>query len=52
MFKRIIKNFKTSILGSIAGVPQIISGLSTKNYVEVFTGIATLLMGLAAKDAE
>jgi hypothetical protein len=49
--KRILKNIKTSIAGSIAGLPMIINGFATNNWVEIISGIGILITGLLAKDA-
>ena len=48
----IFKSWFTSLFGTVAGIPQIIEGLSSKpiNWSLVITGIATLLLGLTAKD--
>jgi hypothetical protein len=50
--KHIIKNIKTSIFGSIAGLPIIIEGIQSKNIIHIISGLGTLLVGLLAKDAE
>lgn len=49
--KRIIQNFKTSIAGSIAGLPVIIEGINQKNIIQIISGIGMLIVGLLAKDA-
>lgn len=49
--KTILKNIKTSIAGSIAGLPLILDGLATKNWVQIISGIGILITGLLAKDA-
>lgn len=53
MFNAIFKNWLTSILGSIAGAPQIVMGFMTKpiNWPLILTGVSTFFLGLAAKDA-
>lgn len=53
MFKSILKNWFTSLFGTIAGVPQIVEGLTStpKNWTLVITGLSTLILGLVAKDA-
>lgn len=47
-----IKNWLTSLFGTVAGVPQIIEGFFSKpiNWTLVITGVATLFLGLTAKD--
>ena len=52
MFKSIFTSWWTTAAGTIAGLPQIIEGLSSKpvNWSLVITGVATFLFGLAAKD--
>lgn len=51
MLKTIWTNLKTTIFGAVAGVPQIVQGVESKNYALLITGIATLLLGLVAKDS-
>jgi branched-subunit amino acid transport protein len=48
--KNIWQNIKTTLFGTIAGVPTIIEGAQTKNLAHIIVGIATLLLGLFAKD--
>lgn len=48
--KKIIKNFKTSIFGAVAGLPMIVEGIGTKDISKVAIGVGTLLIGLFAKD--
>ena len=50
--KRILKNLKTSIFGSVAGLPLIVEGIQSQNIVHIISGLGTLLVGLLAKDAE
>ena len=50
--KTIIKNIKTSIAGSIAGLPMIIEGFASNNWVQIISGIGILITGLLAKDAK
>lgn len=47
---KLFKDIKTTLCGSIAGLPQIIQGFQTHNYMLVVTGISTLLLGVFAKD--
>lgn len=47
-----ITNWKTSAAGAIGGIPQIVEGISTKNWTILASGICTLLMGLCAKDSQ
>ena len=49
--KTILKNIKTSIAGSIAGLPVIIEGINQKNIIQIISGIGILIVGLLAKDA-
>ncbi len=53
MWNSILKNWLTSLFGTVAGVPQIVEGLTSvpKNWTLVITGLATLILGLAAKQA-
>ena len=48
--KNIIKNIKTSLFGSVAGLPLVVDGIAKKDYSLVVSGIATLVLGLMAKD--
>jgi hypothetical protein len=48
--KNIFKNIKTTLFGTIAGLPTIIEGVQTHNIGHILAGIATLLLGLFAKD--
>lgn len=48
--KHIFKNIKTSFFGSIAGLPMVIDGLAKKDIAMVVSGVATLVLGLMAKD--
>lgn len=45
-----LTNWKTSAVGVIGAIPQIVEGIQTKNWAQVATGICTLLLGLFAKD--
>jgi len=53
MWQSIIKNWITSVFGTVAGVPQVIEGLTSvpRNWMLVISGVATLALGLAAKQA-
>jgi len=48
--KKVLGNIKTTLFGAFAGLPQIVMGIKTGDFVLVFTGASTLLMGLFAKD--
>lgn len=50
MIANILKNWKTSLLGSIGGITLLLKGLATSDTTLVITGISTMLMGLLAKD--
>lgn len=52
MFKKLLKNLKTTLLGSFTGLPIIIEGASRKDAVTVITGLGLFLTGLFAKDAD
>ena len=45
-------NLKTSVFGAIAGLPQIVDGIATKDISKIITGAATLAIGLFAKDSD
>jgi hypothetical protein len=49
--KTILKNIKTSLAGSIAGLPMILEGFASNNWVQIISGIGILITGLLAKDA-
>lgn len=48
--KIILKNLKTSIAGSIAGLPMFLNGVSQKDPVQIISGLGILITGLLAKD--
>lgn len=50
--RTILKNIKTSLAGSIAGLPMILEGLASKNWIQIISGIGILITGLLAKDAD
>lgn len=50
--KRILKNIKTSFVGSIAGLGLIFDAIATKDWAMAVSGVATMLLGLFAKDSD
>ncbi|TWW08387.1 hypothetical protein E3A20_24850 [Planctomyces bekefii] len=48
--KNIWKNLKTTLFGTIAGVPTIIEGAQSHNLGHILAGLGALLLGLFAKD--
>jgi|APCry1669189034_1035192.scaffolds.fasta_scaffold00980_17 hypothetical protein len=48
--KSIFKNIKTTLFGTIAGLPTILEGAQTHNIGHILAGIGALLLGLFAKD--
>jgi len=54
--KKILKNalgdLLTSALGAMAGLPQIVEGITTKNNVKLIEGVALLLLGLVSNSNE
>lgn len=46
-----MKNWRTTVTGIAAAAPQIAEGVATKNWSLLVSGIATLLMGIFAKDS-
>ena len=48
--RHILKNIKTSFFGSIAGLPLVVDGIANKDVAMVISGVATLILGLMAKD--
>lgn len=51
MWKTIWQNFKTTVLGGVAGGTLITKGIAEKDNGSLITGIAVFLLGLFAKDA-
>ena len=51
MFKILWQNIKTTLVGAFAGSPLIQQGVEQHNYAILISGIATLILGLVAKDA-
>ena len=51
MFKHILKNIWTSIVGCIAGLPTIMIGIQTHDTKTIILGAGVLVTGLIAKDA-
>jgi hypothetical protein len=50
--KHILKNIKTTICGAFAGLPIIVEGIASRNYIQVVTGLSIFLTGLFAADAK
>lgn len=50
-FNQALKSVWTTLLGTIAGLPTLVAGINTHNTTAVIVGAATILTGLAAKDA-
>jgi len=50
-FQQALKSVWTSLLGTIAGLPTLVAGIHTHNTTAMIVGAATILTGLAAKDA-
>ena len=50
--KKIFQNFKTSLFGSVAGLPLVAEGFQEKNYIKVLAGVGMVLVGLFAKDSD
>lgn len=48
--KNVLKNLKTTLFGSIAGLSILGDGIAQKDWAMIIGGIATLLTGLFAKD--
>ena len=48
--KNIFRNLKTTLFGSVAGIPTIIEGVEQKNILHILAGLGALLLGLFAKD--
>lgn len=52
MFESIFGSWKTSAVGAVAGVPQIVEGALTGNYLMLATGVFTVIFGLVVKDGD
>lgn len=52
MIKKILRNLKTTLLGSFTGLPVLLDGVARKDSVTVITGLGLFLTGLFAKDAD
>lgn len=50
--KRILKNIKTSLFGSIAGGSLILDGIQQNNWITIIAGLAAAITGLLAKDSD
>ena len=50
--RRILINLKTSLFGAVAGLPQVVDGIATKDASKIVIGLATLCIGLFAKDSD
>ena len=48
--KAFFQNIKTTLFGVVAGLPQIVEGVVTKDWSKIAIGVGTLLIGLFAKD--
>lgn len=48
--KKLFYNFKTTIFGSVAGLPIIVEGIQTHDVIKIISGVAVLFLGLVAKD--
>jgi hypothetical protein len=48
--KSILKNIKTTLMGSIAGLPIMYDGFISHNILHIIAGFGTFLVGLFAKD--
>ena len=46
-----MKNWKTSVLGAVGGLPMIIQGVINQDWAMVITGVASVLLGFFAKDS-
>ena len=49
--KHLFSNIKTTLFGTVAGLPIIIDGIAQKNIGTILSGIGALLVGLFAKDS-
>ena len=50
IMKHILKNIKTSFVGSIAGLGFMIDAIQKNDWVMAVSGLATMVLGLLAKD--
>lgn len=51
IIKGFLLNWFTTLAGGLAGVPEIIEGVTAHDYMKIMKGVALLLLGLVAKDA-
>lgn len=50
--RNILKNIKTSFMGSIAGLGLMVDAIQNKDWAMAISGIATMILGLLAKDSD
>lgn len=50
MFESIFGSWKTSAIGTVAGLPQIIEGALTGNYLMIIGGVCLMGLGFFAQD--
>lgn len=48
--RNIFRNIKTTLFGTIAGLPTIVEGVQTHSISHILAGLGALLLGLFAKD--
>lgn len=50
--RNILKNIKTSFMGSIAGLSLLTNAIQNKDWAMAVSGLATMILGLLAKDSD
>lgn len=50
MFKHILKNLLTTVVGAFTGLPLVVNGVQTHDTKTIITGIGVFLIGLFSKD--
>ena len=50
LFKNATQSITTTLLGGIAGLPELLEGINENNGQKIIVGLATFLLGLFAKE--
>lgn len=48
--KSLLKNIKTTFMGSVSGLPILVNGVQHKDLSQILTGLGLFLVGLFSKD--
>ena len=52
MMRRILKNWKTSLVGIVSGLPLLVEGIIVGDPVKITTALGAIFIGLLAKDSD